>query len=470
MNPSPANLAPTHTRFLVLAGLCTVAALSYIARNAISVAESTVRADLALTKEQSGWLMSAFFFSYALCQIPGAQFGQRVGPRRALPLFAVVWSVATAATAFVGGLAGFVVARVVQGIAQAGLFPICTVTVAKWFPKGGRAFATGSLGSFMSVGGALCAWLTGVLLEVLAPRVAPGWNWRLTFLLFGVPGLLWAVWWWKWFRDEPREHPAVNAAECELIEGGSTASPSARACGLQSPSVTPAAEPVGDYKSPAPAPSTPWLGLCSSPALWWICGQQVCRAAGYMFFTSWFATYLQETRGVGVARSGFLNMLPLLAVVVGGVAGGGLSDWLLTRTGSRNVARRWMGMVCMFLCAGLIFWALVLDDALVAVIVISAGSFFAALAGPCAYTITIDMGGPHVGTVNATMNMMGNLGAWAFPIAVPWLLRHSDGSWEAVVLVFGACYVASAVFWLLLKPEGTVLEQSLLWEASDNSS
>lgn len=151
---------------------------------------------------------------------------------------------------------------------------------------------------------------------------------------------------------------------------------------------------------------------------------------------------------------------------MGGVAGGGLSDWLLTRTGSRNVARRWMGMVCMFLCAGLIFWALVLDDALFAVIVISAGSFFAALAGPCAYTITIDMGGPHVGTVNATMNMMGNLGAWAFPIAVPWLLRNSGGSWEAVLLGFGACYVASAVFWLLLKPEGTILEQSLARETS----
>jgi len=180
-----------------------------------------------------------------------------------------------------------------------------------------------------------------------------------------------------------------------------------------------------------------------------------------MFFTSWFATYLQETRGVGIAQSGLLNMLPLLAVVVGGMTGGALSDWLLKRTGSRNVARRWMSMVCTLTCAGLIFRALTLDDALVAVLVISAGSFFAAMAGPCAYTATIDMGGPHVATVNATMNMMGNFGAWSFPIAVPWLLTKF-GSWDAVLVVFGACYVGSALFWLLLKPEGTILEQSLL--------
>ena len=208
-------------------------------------------------------------------------------------------------------------------------------------------------------------------------------------------------------------------------------------------------------------PCTPWLALFSSPALWWICGQQWFRAAGYMFFTSWFATYLQETRGVSIARSGFLNMLPLLAVVVGGILGGALSDWLLKRTGRRDFARRWMAMLCLFTCGGLIFWALILDDALAAVLVISAGSFFAALAAPCAYTMTIDMGGAHVATVNATMNMIGNLGAWAFPIAVPWLLARF-GSWDAVLVVFGALYVGAALAWLLLKPDGTVVEQALI--------
>src|SRR5678815_4903803 len=102
-----ANAGPTKTRFVVLAWLCAAAALAYLSRNAIAVAESTVRADLGLTKQQSGWLMSAFFFSYALCQIPMGQFGQRAGSRRALSLFAIVWSMATAMTAFVSGLAGF---------------------------------------------------------------------------------------------------------------------------------------------------------------------------------------------------------------------------------------------------------------------------------------------------------------------------------------------------------------------------
>jgi nitrate/nitrite transporter NarK len=189
------------------------------------------------------------------------------------------------------------------------------------------------------------------------------------------------------------------------------------------------------------------------------------RAAGYIFFTSWFATYLQETRGVGIAHSGFLNMLPLIAVVAAGMVGGALSDWLLKRTASRNVARRWLSMLSQFVCAGLIVRALVLEDALMAVLVISAGSFFASLASPCAYAMTIDMGGAHVATVNATMNMMGNFGAWAFPIAVPWLLTRF-GNWDAVLVVFGGLYVIGALFWLLLKPEGTIVEQAWCRENS----
>jgi ACS family glucarate transporter-like MFS transporter/ACS family D-galactonate transporter-like MFS transporter len=307
-----------------------------------------------------------------------------------------------------------------------------------------------------------------VLLEALESRVAPGWNWRLTFLLFGVPGLVWAAWFWKWFRDEPAEHPSVSEAELSFITDGQSTNRSVLPATCRQGKGGTCQQDAGSTSPDAHGPGrlpTPWLALFSSPALWWICGQQMCRAAGYMFFTSWFATYLQETRGVSIAHSGFLNMLPLLAVVIGGMLGGALSDWLLERTGSRDLARRWMGTVCLLACAALIFWALMLEDALAAVLVISAGSFFSALAAPCAYTLTIDMGGSHVATVNATMNMMGNLGAWAFPIAVPWLLVRF-GSWDAVLVVFGALYVVGAGFWLLLKPEGTVFEQALINRAA----
>ena len=449
--------APTHTRFIVLAGLCAAAALSYVSRNAIGVAESTVRADLGLTKEQSGWLMSAFFISYSVCQIPGAWVGQRFGARRALPAFAIVWSIATAATAL-GGFVNVLAMRVVKGVSQAGLFPICTGVVAKWFPKTGQAFATGALGSFMSVGGAVGAALTGWLV------VEIGWRWM--FVLYSLPGLLWAAWFWGWFRETPSDHGAVNAAERELIESARPLTPALSPDGGEGDE---AAEPpitrAGGCKSPAPP--TPWLQLLTSPAMWCICGQQFFRAAGYMFFTSWFATYLQEARGVTILKSGFLTMLPLLAVVVGSLAGGVISDAVLKRTGSRRLARRGVAIISLGLCAVFTLSAYFFADALAAVLIISAGSFFAAVAGPCSYTITIDMGGEHVPTVTSVMNMTGNFGAMLFPLAVP-LLLGKEQNWNIVLLTFGALYLGSALCWWLLKPDGSVFEQALVRAKSDS--
>ena len=85
---------------------------------------------------------------------------------------------------------------------------------------------------------------------------------------------------------------------------------------------------------------TPWLGILSSPAMWWICAQQFFRAAGYIFFASWFPTYLQKVHGVTPSESGVLASLPLLAVVGGSLVGGAVSDRVLARTGSRAWARK----------------------------------------------------------------------------------------------------------------------------------
>jgi nitrate/nitrite transporter NarK len=194
--------------------------------------------------------------------------------------------------------------------------------------------------------------------------------------------------------------------------------------------------------------------------MWCICGQQFFRAAGYMFFTSWFATYLQEARGVTITTSGVLTMLPLLSVVAGSLAGGVVSDAVLRHTSSMRLARQAVAGCSLALCAVLTLSAYFFTDALAAVLIISAGSFFAAVAGPCGYTITIDMGGEHVPTVNSVMNMCGNLGAMLFPLGVPWLLRET-GSWNTVLLSFGALYIAAAFCWWRLRPEGTVFAQAL---------
>jgi MFS family permease len=111
----------------------------------------------------------------------------------------------------------------------------------------------------------------------------------------------------------------------------------------------------------------------------------------------------------------------------------------------------------MLSCALLIVLAYFAADVWLAVAVISAGSFCAAFGGPCAYTITMDVGGKHVAPVFSTMNMWGNIGAFVFPILVPWLVRA--GGWDLVLFIFAGIYVVAAACWLAFDPDCVIGEQ-----------
>lgn len=432
-SPCASDSPATWVRYRVLAALCSAAIVAYIHRNSLGVAEKTIRQDLGLTETQMGYVLSAFFLTYAVCQIPTGILSHGWGTRRSLGLYAFLWSACTAGIGLAGGYGGLLAARLGMGAAQAGIFPASTSSIARWLPATRRALASGWLAGCMSIGGALGALLTGLLLEPL------GWRWL--FVVFGLPGLAWSVWFFAWFRDDPGQHPAVNAAERELLQD---------------------ALPL-EARKPAAAgrQATPWAQLLTSPAMGWICAQQFFRAAGYMFFASWFATYLQESRGISVREAGVLTSLPLWGVVLGSLVGGALSDWLLERTGSRRLSRQGLAVASLLVCAVLTVLASWIEGAWPAVLLISAGSFCASVAGPCAYVITIDMGGHHVAPVFSTMNMAGNLGAMALPIVVPQVVQYA-GSWDTVLFFFGGLYVAAAACWLLLDLRGTVFDQALV--------
>ena len=417
---------PTWTRYKVLLWLGGAATIAYICRNSISVAEKVIRADLGLDAFHMGLVMSAFQISYALLQIPSGHFTDRRGARASLPVFSVIWSVATAAMAAVTNLWLFVAARLFNGVGQAGLFPASTNTFAKWIPERERALVNGSLASFMTLGTIIG---TGV-----GAYLTARWGWQWMFAIFSLPGLIWAGGFWWWFRDRPEEHPAVNAAEAELIKGDDSKENT----------------DVGEKRS--------WIDVLRSQATRWICGQQFFRAAGQAFFMTWFPTFLMERYNMDLVEAGLSTVVTQIPLLAGSLIGGGIVDYIFRRTGSRTASRKGVSIVSMLLCTALVAGAYFVKDPKVAITLIGIGAFFIGTAGPAGYTITIDMGGKHVATLFSTMNMFGNLGALLFPIVVGAIIKVT-GNWDQVLVLFGALYLASAFCWWRLRPDGTVFDQ-----------
>lgn len=145
-------------------------------------------------------------------------------------------------------------------------------------------------------------------------------------------------------------------------------------------------------------------------------------------------------------------------LIVGGVLGGTLSDWILARTGSRRWARQGFSVVNLLACAVLFAAAGAVREPYLAVLLVSLASLAMALGGVSAFAITMDMGGAHVAIVFSIMNMAGSIGSALFPKFVGWLLETTH-NWNHVMLAIALIYLAAAVCWLLLNPNGSVFDR-----------
>jgi MFS transporter, ACS family, D-galactonate transporter len=415
---------PTTVRYRALAWLTLAAGLAYLCRNALGVAESAIRAELGLTLEQSGWFMGAFFWSYAVFQVPSGWFSERYGTRIALCVFTFGWSAAMLGISIAPGFWPLIVAQLTMGVAQAGLIPATCNSIGHWMPLAQRSLACGIVAAGMQVGAIAASDLTGAMVAPL------GWRW--VFAAFALPGMLWAFGFFVRFRDNPAEVLPPDSSELELIRSGRSADDS------NSPSET--------------SELSELLAIARSPNMWWLCGQQICRSAGYMFFASWFPTFLQVTRGVSVEKSGYMQGVVFGGTMVGCILGGLLTDWIWRRTGSLRASRSGVGAASLGSCSIVVLGAWFVESTEVAVLLLAIGAICAAFAGPCAFAATIDIGGPRVPQVSGMMNMAGNFAAAACPVLVGKIFQ-ATANWNLVLLFFAGVFLTGAFCWLFVNTE-----------------
>ncbi|HKA06791.1 MAG TPA: MFS transporter [Gemmataceae bacterium] len=417
-------MRPTNVRYVVLFGLCLAAGLAYIHRGCLSVVESTVRDDLGLSLRQMGWATGIFFWAYALFQIPTGLLADHWGPRRALTLFGLLGAVTvamSAGTLWVDAATGFIIlflARVLMGIAQAGLFPASTRALSVWIPLRRRAVAAGILQACMSIGGALGAFATAQLLTQV--------YWPWIFLIYAVPGLIWSAWFFAWFRDRPDEHRGTNSEERTLLRPD------------------PAAADGRTVGSAAILFSFPVICLCC---------QQFCRAGANVFWFTWCPTYLQKTHDLNPTAAGSLTSLPIVGVVFGSILGGIIADRILVATGSRRLSRA--GTAVGACGVGVLLFGLTYliprDQAALAITALVLAATVVSCSNSCGYSAAMDLGGKNLATVFGAMNMFGNFGAALFSQILPeWVTWFG---WPAAVLLVGAAYAIGLCWWLPLDPD-----------------
>ncbi len=424
------DVRPTVVRYRVLALAVSMAVILYLDRMAISVAMPAMIEDLDIPLEYVADSVAAFFWCYALFQIPAGWLGDRWGGRRALTLYVVAWSLAITGMGFVAGLASLVVMRGVLGIGQAGAYATTAGFLRRWTPFSSRGFANSAVSLGGRAGGVLAPSLTAYGMAAVGLLGLQVFHWRPVFVAYGVVGIFWAGLYWWWFRDRPRQHAGVNEAEAELIEG-------------------PLVGKVPDTFLPRLSP----VDFLRSRSIWFLTLVNFWINVGWILVGTLLPTYLNKVHGWKLVDAGVYTSAVALAGMGGCLAGGFATDWLVRRLGlawGRHAP-------CIFSYGGAAIsygCCFFLEDpmAIVAMLVIS--SFLGDFGLGSLWCTYQDLGGPYSGTVLGVGNMCGNIGAAIGISLVPRLAL--EFGWSASFALSACAYAIGALAWLAIDPRRPV--------------
>lgn len=406
-------MAPTRGRFTLLRFTLILSIITYLDRVAISSAAPILREELHLTGVQMGWVFSAFTFAYAAFEIPSGWLGDVFGPRKVLTRIVLWWSAFTAATGLAWSYSSLVVARFLFGVGEAGAFPNISRSFARWFPTPERGNAHGVIFMGTRIGGALAPPIVVMLMTWL--------GWRETFYIFGSIGAVWCIFWWRWFRDDPAGHPAVNAEELALIESG---------------------------RGREGGHAFAWADLLSWNLLF-ICLMYFTMGYTLYFNLTWLPTYLREVRGFTVQQAGWIAGVVLMTGAICTYAGGRLTDYLVKHRGLK--IGRSVGVISLPVAAVLLVGVALTPSPIMAAVLLAATLGVADLGVSSCWAICHDVGGEHAGTVTGAMNTFGNLGGALSPLVVGYAVDWWQ-SWTIPFFVTAGVYVFGGLMTLIVNP------------------
>lgn len=422
-----AVIAPTRTRYRVVALAVLLAMITYLDRVCISKLAPSIMKDFALSETQMGLVFASFTLAYALFEIPTAAWADRLGTRSVLARIVVWWSAFTIATGAAWNFASLLAVRFLFGAGEAGAWPCVARTFSRWIPSRQRATIQG----IFFAGAHLAGGLTPLLVVALAPHL----HWRAIFAIFGVIGFGWAAAWYAWFRDDPAQHPQVNDAERRLIESDRPRAQASHHTGWAH-----------------------WRALLMHRNIACLCGLYFANCCAFTFCITWLPTFLEKQHGFTGMWGAFAAGLPLTLSVISDIFGGWTSDRVTARWGLW-AGRSGVGATAYVVAGAAMLAAGITAHPLVAALGVAIAVAAIMFTLGCAWGTCIDIGGTHAGVVSATMNTAGQIGAALSPVAVGFIVQHYR-NWSLPLLLMGGLLLATVVCWLLIDPRKPLLESS----------
>ncbi|MBN1820570.1 MAG: MFS transporter [Prolixibacteraceae bacterium] len=418
-------------RFRILAMLIYATTINYFDRSIIGVMAPTLEKIFNWSNTDYANIMIAFKVAYAIGMLTMGGIIDRLGTKKGYTLAIGIWSIfgmlhAAVRPAF--SVIGFSLARFGLGFGESGHFPAAQKTVAEWFPKKDRAFATGIYNAATSIGAIAAPFIVGWIVHETT-----GANWQIPFLITGALSSLWVFLWLRTYK-KPEEHPKVSKEELEYINS----------------------DAVVESKE-----KLPWISVLPKRQTWAFAAAKITDAV-WWFYLFWGAKFLASTFGVSLSDIGVPFLIMYLLADGGSIFGGWISGKFMKKGWSTNKARKMTMLMCALIILPVSYVAIT-ESKWLAVVLIGIGAAGHQAWSANIFTIVSDIF-PKKAVASVT-GIGGMIGAVAGIVGDKLLGRVLDASGNTgyfwAFLVAGSLYLVILGIVHLLIPKMTPLDENL---------
>ena len=413
------NQKRTNVRWTVVALLFFATTINYIDRQVIGLLKPYIQDDLHWTEADYGYIVTAFQVAYGIGMLVCGRMLDKLGSKLGYSVAIVIWSVGAMIHAAAKSVFGFGAARAVLGVGEAGNFPAAVKTIAEWFPKRDRAYATGIFNSGSTIG--------AIVAPIIVTAITLQWGWRWAFIITGLLGFIWLVFWWILYKS-PAENKRVNAAELAYIQSDED-------------------EKETEVAASEAEASVSWKELFRYKQTYAIVFSRFVTDWVWWFFLFWTPDYLNKVHGVDLKAT----VLPLIIIYamssIGGIYGGAVSSQFVKAGKSVDFARKTTILIFALLVLPLNAVPYIHNIWIVVLIIGLATSTHQAWASNI-FTIVSDVYPKKViGTMTGVSSVGGAVGG-ALASSFVGLILEWTGSYTIIFMIASCMYLFA---WLTLK-------------------
>ena len=401
-------------RWVICALLFAATALNYIDRQIIGILQPTLARQFHWSEIDYGNIVFWFEVAYAVGYLVFGRLIDRIGARTGYALAVAIWTVAHVAHAWASSLTDFMVARFAIGLGESGNFPAALKSVAEWFPKRERAFATGILNAGTNVG--------AIVTPLIVPFITLTMGWRAAFVITGSFTVVWLVVWLIVYRP-PQRHARVSAAELALI----------------------------DSDPPDPTVPISWGKLLLLRETWaYALGKFLIDPVWWMWLF-WLPDFLVKRHHLDLKTFGPPIVVVYVISDLGSIAGGWLSSRLLHAGLSLNAARKYTMLLCAVLVLP-VFGVAAIDDLWGAVAIVGLAAAGHQGFSCNLFTLPSDVFPRRaVGSLIGIGGTAGAVGGMLLAKYAGWVLERL-GTFEPLFAYAGCAYLLALLVVHLLSP------------------